>query len=100
MNTVPPATLNNFRDHGNSRSSLTENVEEAATILTDLAEVGISLTEITDSLLDQAVNSFSEAFDKLLSTLEKKREGILGDELDKLSYKYVPQQKYKALVNA
>lgn len=87
VNTVPPATLTNFREHGNSRSSLTENVIEAEEILVKLSESGISLTEVTDGLLDQAVNSFSEAFDKLLSTVEKKREVVLGEELDSLSYK-------------
>ncbi|MEM7758861.1 MAG: bifunctional transaldolase/phosoglucose isomerase, partial [Cyanobacteria bacterium P01_A01_bin.40] len=87
VNTVPPATLTNFREHGESRSSLTENVAEAEATLSNLEKVGISLTEITDTLLDQAVNSFSEAFDKLLSTVEKKREVVLGEELDSLSYK-------------
>ncbi len=87
VNTVPPATLTNFREHGNSRSSLTENVAEAESTIANLETVGISLTEVTDGLLNQAVNSFSEAFDKLLSTVEKKREVVLGEELDKLSYK-------------
>ena len=86
VNTVPPATLTNFRDHGNSRSSLSENVAEAQTAIANLAKAGISLTEVTDKLLDEAVNSFSQAFDKLLSTVEKKREVVLGEELDCLSY--------------
>lgn len=86
VNTVPPATLNNFRDHGNSRSSLIENVAEAEETIANLEKVGISLTEVTDTLLNQAVNSFSEAFDKLLSTVEKKREVVLGEELDHLDY--------------
>lgn len=86
VNTVPPATLNSFREHGNSRSSLTENLDKAEETIANLAKAGISLTEITDSLLDKAVKSFSESFDKLLSTVERKREEILGEELDKLSY--------------
>lgn len=86
VNTVPPATLNSFREHGNSRSSLTENIDKAEETIANLAKAGISLTEITDSLLDKAVKSFSESFDKLLSTVERKREEILGEELDKLSY--------------
>ncbi|MEM7591488.1 MAG: bifunctional transaldolase/phosoglucose isomerase [Cyanobacteria bacterium P01_A01_bin.83] len=95
VNTVPPATLTNFREHGNSRSSLTENVEQAQGIIDNLGQVGISLTEITDNLLDQAVNSFSEAFDKLLSTVEKKREVVLGEELDSLSYNLPPDLEQK-----
>ncbi|MEL6442190.1 MAG: bifunctional transaldolase/phosoglucose isomerase [Cyanobacteria bacterium J06621_8] len=99
VNTVPPATLNNFRDHGNSRSSLTENVAEAQEVLTNLEQAGISLKEITDSLLDQAVNSFSDAFDKLLSTVEKKREVVLGEELDKLSYSVSSELEAKILAS-
>ncbi len=87
VNTVPPATLTNFREHGNSRYSLTENIPEAQETLVNLEKVGISLTEVTDKLLAQAVSSFAEAFDKLLSTVEKKREVVLGEELDSLSYK-------------
>lgn len=87
VNTVPPATLTNFREHGNSRYSLRENVPEAQETLANLEKVGISLTEVTDKLLAQAVSSFAEAFDKLLSTVEKKREVVLGEELDSLSYK-------------
>ena len=95
VNTVPPATLNSFREHGNSRSSLTENMTEAQTTMDNLAKAGISLTAITNELLDKAVKSFSESFDKLLSTVEKKREEILGEELDKLHYQFAPELEQK-----
>ncbi|MEL7421260.1 MAG: transaldolase, partial [Cyanobacteria bacterium J06555_3] len=69
VNTVPPATLNSFREHGNSRSSLTENIAAAQATIDNLAQADISLTAITDDLLNKAVASFSESFDKLLSTV-------------------------------
>ncbi|MGF1479645.1 MAG: bifunctional transaldolase/phosoglucose isomerase [Cyanophyceae cyanobacterium] len=86
VNTVPPATFSAFRDHGESRSSLAENVAEAEEVITNLAKVGISLSEVTTSLLNKAVQLFAEAFDKLLSTIEKKREAVLADDLDCLTY--------------
>ena len=49
VNTVPPATLDAFRDHGRPRRSLPEDVEEACRALTILADAGISLDAITES---------------------------------------------------
>lgn len=98
VNTVPPATLTSFREHGESRSSLTENVEAAQETIANLEKVGISLSEVTASLLDQAVQLFAQAFDQLLSTVEKKREAVLAEELDSLSYQLPEElgQKVKA----
>src|SRR5436305_5691013 len=50
INTVPPATLEAFRDHGKPRDSLEENVEDAKRMLDDLGRAGISLDEVTDQL--------------------------------------------------
>ncbi|MEO1342451.1 MAG: transaldolase, partial [Cyanobacteria bacterium J06635_13] len=86
---------NSFREHGNSRSSLTENIAAAQATIDNLAQADISLTAITDDLLNKAVASFSESFDKLLSTVEKKREEILGEELDKLHYNLPPELEQK-----
>jgi transaldolase/glucose-6-phosphate isomerase len=69
VNTMPPATLEAFRDHGRPRQSLTEGVDSAAATLSDLAGAGISLTEITDSLLIEGVRLFAEAFEKLLGSV-------------------------------
>jgi len=78
VNTVPPATLDAFRDHGKSRQSLTEDIEGARKTMSDLAGAGISMKEITDKLTADGVKLFADAFDKLLETVEKntKREKI------------------------
>jgi transaldolase/glucose-6-phosphate isomerase len=73
VNTMPPATLEAFRDHGRPRQSLTESVESAEETLSDLAAAGISLTEITDSLLSDGVRLFAEAFEKLLGAVGSQR---------------------------
>ncbi|MBU0498446.1 MAG: transaldolase [Gammaproteobacteria bacterium] len=69
VNTVPPATLDAFRDHGLVRASLEEGLDEAATLLARLEGLGISLDEVTDLLLDAGVDLFVQAYDKLLARL-------------------------------
>ena len=71
---MPPATLSAFRDHGLVRASLEEDLDGAAEIIAALAKTGISLKEITSTLLVEGVQLFSEAFEKLLKTVEKQRQ--------------------------
>src|ERR1700722_16420280 len=77
VNTVPPATLEAFRDHGKPRQSLTENVEAARKTMADLAGVGIVMKDVTDKLTTDGVKLFADAFDLLLAAVEKntKRTG-------------------------
>ena len=73
VNTVTPATLKAFHDHGRLRASLEENVEDARSTLEVLAHVGVSLTEVTDQLLEDGVTLFRKAFDSLLAALDAAR---------------------------
>jgi len=71
VNTLPPATLEAFRDHGKPRVSLTEDLPGAAKAMSDLAAVGISMKEVTDKLTRDGVKLFADAFDQLLAAVEK-----------------------------
>jgi transaldolase/glucose-6-phosphate isomerase len=71
VNTMPPATIDAFRDHGLLRNSLTEDVAGASKVMSDLAKVGVSIKEATDKLTDDAVKLFADAFDKLLAAVAK-----------------------------
>jgi transaldolase/glucose-6-phosphate isomerase len=71
VNTIPPATLDDFRDHGKPRQSLTENVEAARQTMADLAAVGIVMKDATDKLTADGVKLFADAFDTLLAEVEK-----------------------------
>jgi transaldolase/glucose-6-phosphate isomerase len=82
VNTVPPATLDAFRDHGKVRDTLEENVNEAEGILSGLMLAGISLDSITDHLVDDGVRLFSEAADQLLGAVASKRARMLGAKID------------------
>ena len=71
VNTIPPATVDAFRDHGRLRNSLTEDVPGAQKVMDDLARAGISIKQVTDKLTDDGVKLFADAFDKLLAAVEK-----------------------------
>jgi len=72
VNTIPPATFDAFRDHGRLRHSLTDNVPAAQQTMAALAQAGISMQDVTATLLDDGVRLFAEAFDKLLAAVERK----------------------------
>ena len=83
VNTITPATLEAFRDHGQLRASLEEHVENAREILQALQHAGISLREVTDTLVEDGVTLFSAAFDRLLTAVEKGRQHELTTMLDR-----------------
>jgi len=71
VDTMPPATIDAFRDHGRVRNSLTEDVPAAQKTMDDLAQVGVSIKEVTDKLTADGVKLFADAFDKLLAAVAK-----------------------------
>jgi len=71
VNTMPPATIDAFRDHGKLRNSLTEDVAGAQNVMDNLARTGISIKEVTTKLTDDGVKLFADAFNKLLAAVEK-----------------------------
>jgi transaldolase/glucose-6-phosphate isomerase len=85
VNTMPPATLEAFRDHGKLRDTLEDDIAGARKVLNDLAETGISLDAITKQLVDDGVRLFADAFDKLLGAVAHKRATVLGAAVDRQS---------------
>lgn len=71
VDTMPPATIDAFRDHGRLRNSLTEDVAGAQKVMDDLAKAGISIKEVTTKLTTDGVKLFADAFSKLLAAVEK-----------------------------
>lgn len=86
VNTMPPATMDAFRDHGRVRPSLEEHVERAEQIMSTLERSGISIAGVTAELVENGVQLFADAFDKLLGTVARKRAAVLGDKLNGQSY--------------
>jgi transaldolase/glucose-6-phosphate isomerase len=75
VNTVTPATLEAFRDHGQLRASLEGGIDDARARLAALGRAGISLDEVTDRLLEDGVALFCQAFDRLIAALAERRHG-------------------------
>jgi transaldolase len=71
VDTMPPATVDAFRDHGRLRQSLTENVAASKKVMEDLDKAGISMKEVTTKLTADGVKLFADAFNKLLAVVEK-----------------------------
>lgn len=74
VNTVPPPTLDAFRDHGRAQSSLEDHLDEAKKVFSDLATLNISIDEITKQLEVEGVAAFTDAFNALLNTIEIRRQ--------------------------
>ena len=87
VNTIPPATLQAFRDHGRPRASLTEDLDSAFDTMATLAGTGISMKDVTDGLLTQGVQLFSDAFDKLLSAVGQQGQDIGAGKINRQQYK-------------
>lgn len=82
VNTLPPATMDAFRDHGRASLTLESDLEEAKATLDDLQAVGIDLDTITKDLVAQGVTLFADAADELYAAVESKRQAVLADEID------------------
>jgi transaldolase/glucose-6-phosphate isomerase len=91
VNTVPPATMDAFRDHGKVWASLEENIGEAKQTMAMLQQSGISIGAVTKTLVEEGVQLFADAFDKLLGAVAKKRVANLGDKLDGETHKLPPE---------
>lgn len=74
VNTIPPATMDAFRDHGIVRRTLDTDLAAADKTMNDLEKAGISMKQITDKLLDDAIKLFDEAFEKLLAAVEQRKK--------------------------
>ena len=91
VNTLPPATMDAFRDHGKVRASLEENVDQAKQMMATLDRSGISINAVTAKLVEEGVQLFADAFDKLLGAVSRKRAVRLGDQLDSQTCKLAPE---------
>jgi transaldolase/glucose-6-phosphate isomerase len=78
INTMPPATLDAFRDHGQVRPRLEEDLDAAREVLAQTRRLGLDLDGVTAQLLRDGVSSFAKSFDELLAAIAEKRARIVG----------------------
>jgi transaldolase/glucose-6-phosphate isomerase len=80
INTMPPATLQLFEDHGTVGRTLPENVDEAAAMMNRLASAGIDFDDVTRVLEDDGIEKFKKSFDALLDVIGTKRKALARQE--------------------
>jgi transaldolase len=80
INTIPPATLNAFRDHGRVQPTLEAGEQEAGQVLARLSKLGIDLGAITEKLLADGITAFTHSLDELLASLKEKSRVLLESQ--------------------
>jgi transaldolase/glucose-6-phosphate isomerase len=84
VNTLPPETLNAFRDHGKIiEGSISDQMDDAAATLGQLKALGIDLDAVTEKLQQDGVAAFAASFDQLMSALNNKRHTLIGARLNR-----------------
>jgi transaldolase len=78
VNTLPHVTVDAFRDHGVAKATLAQGMEEAREIISKLQANGIALEEVCQRIQDDGVQAFVDSYDKLLRSLESKRNKIIS----------------------
>ncbi len=96
VDTIPPATMDAFRDHGHVRASLTENLDEARHVMAEVERLGLDLPGVTKHLVEDGVKLFADAADALLLAVAKKRATLLGSSVASLHYS-LPESLDKAV---
>ena len=80
VNTMPPQTIDAFRDHGVVARTVDQGVDEAQATIDALAKFGISIDDVTAKLLADGITSFQKSYDTLIAGLQTKTKA-LGREL-------------------
>ena len=84
VNTMPPTTMDAFRDHGHVTATLAADLGVAQAQLAEADRLGLDLTGVTDALVADGVTQFSAASDALLGAVAEKRQHFLGERLNGL----------------
>jgi transaldolase len=76
VDTMPLETINNFRDHGQVRCSIDDDLASAKQTLDELEKIGIHYNQVTQQLLDEGVQKFANSFHQLFAGIESKKNAI------------------------
>jgi transaldolase len=77
VNTVPPQTLEAFKDHGKAKLTLDGNPSQSRAVIEAIEDLGISLKRVTKELETEGVQAFKDAFVALLASIEERRQKAL-----------------------
>ncbi len=74
VNTMPPATVHDFLDHGRVRDTLEEDLDGAWKVMQELSDAGVDIDQVTTKLQKDGVDSFAKSFRDLMGTIEARRK--------------------------
>ncbi len=77
VNTLPPATLNAYRDHGNPDARIETKLDEVKSQMKKIGELGIDFEAVTRKLTDDGVVLFADSFRDLIKAIELKKTEVL-----------------------
>jgi transaldolase len=78
INTLPPATLEAFKEHGIARRSIDDDLDGARRHLADIEALGVSLAEVTEFLVGDGVKKFADSYAGVLMAVDAKRAQLAG----------------------
>jgi transaldolase len=78
VDTMPPATIQAFLDHGVVERTLDRDVDRARAELAALEDAGVSMDQVTAQLQQDGVKLFANSFNELIDTISKKREEMMA----------------------
>ena len=83
VDTIPPATMDAFRNHGGvTPDAIEQDIAGARATLAELEQHGVSMKEVTDELVTEGIQQFADAFDKLFGAIARRRRTLLeGDHV-------------------
>ena len=77
VTTVPPATLDAFRDHGTAKANIAPDGEQDDTTLAAAAALGLDLHAITEQLQTDGIQAFAKSYEQLLDAVDQKRRALV-----------------------
>jgi len=77
VTTVPPATLDAFRDHGDAQKAMAADPDEDDVTLAAAVALGLDLHAITKKLQEDGIAAFAKSYGQLLNALDQKRRVII-----------------------
>jgi transaldolase len=80
VDTMPLETINNFRDHGQVRYSIGDNIPAAHQTFEELEKLGIAYKQVTQQLLDEGVQKFADSFHQLFKGIDGKKQAIAAGQ--------------------
>ena len=78
VNTLPDVTLHAFLEHGNPKTTIDRDLEEAEQTMRALEDAGISMSQVTSKLLEDGVKAFAYSYDALIANIEDKRARLVA----------------------